>query len=705
MTDKNEKKTVKKMNITIGKKGRFDPSKYINVEPTIKEAKSSTIVVSFGRMNPVTSGHEKLVNVVISEAAKKKADAAIYLSHTQDKKKNPLSYQDKLSFATTAFGSVIRRSSAKNIIEAVKELNTQYDNLILVVGSDRMQEFSDLLNKYNGKEFNFDTIDVVSAGERDPDAEDVSGVSSSKMRSFAAEGNEKEFTAGLPKKLKASSSIICSAVKKGMGMNEDLNELYYLQPDGMWKNNGDGRSKGLTKAEIIDMGKEDMIEEAIDESLSVQQRRRRGIILKRLQPRMKIARQKAKRRMASKEKLLSRSRKKALAVIRHRLSKKPYSEMSPAEKIALDARLAKISPSTLDRIAKKLLPKVRQAERDRLSNVLNPTDTKNENFEAFIGDLETINEASERDTQPHKRFHMGHDKNGGVKFDKRFKFFRKSVNESSEFISEQIINLKDMTENFAMSEKLNAESCINEKNIGVNAAKAQLQITREKISDKEKHDRLMANAIERDKSVKEDTTTVKPFISFKTKSYAPIVPKTVKHELGINVPMKHMIGAAIKAVDLDNDGDVDKFDKTTPDEITGNEKKDMTKLMQKKMTGEVKHTKRGLAFEAVDKSNPKNREYDTDSLVKILKGDTPGQEVKESALNTDIEKGARVSFIYKTLTDGPQNIEGNVVGTETYLHQGSSDVVSSKGRLRVRDDAGRLYIVKHEDINLLEGRK
>jgi len=95
--------------------------------------------------------------------------------------------------------------------------------------------------------------------------------------------------------------------------------------------------------------------------------------------------------------------------------------------------------------------------------------------------------------------------------------------------------------------------------------------------------------------------------------------------------------------------------------------------------------------ESVDKSDPANREHGTDSLVKILKGDTPGQQVKEAALNDYIEKGARVRFEYETMTDGPENVDATVVGTD-----------ADTGRLRVRDNSGKLYVVKHEDVDLIE---
>jgi hypothetical protein len=106
--------------------------------------------------------------------------------------------------------------------------------------------------------------------------------------------------------------------------------------------------------------------------------------------------------------------------------------------------------------------------------------------------------------------------------------------------------------------------------------------------------------------------------------------------------------------------------------------------------------------EAIDKTNPANREYGTDSLVKILKKDTPGQSLKEYALNAPLMRGDRVRFERNTITGVSETIEATIVGSETYSHEGASDVNSSMGRLRVRDDAGKLYFVRHEDVDLIE---
>lgn len=312
-----------------------DPEKYINVEPVIDEAVKKSIVVTFGRFNPITVGHEKLVNRVIAEAISRKADVGVYMSHSQDPKKNPLSYNDKIGLAQQAFGKVVKKSKARTLIDVAKELSGKYSELVVVVGSDREKEFETLMNKYNGKDYTFETIKIVSAGERDPDVEGVKGMSASKMREYAADKNLEKFTKGLPKRLKSSAAAVMATVRSGMGMNESVEELDEAAP------------------------------------LSRMARRRRALIMKRYKTKIAAGRKRAKRKMASREKLEKRARRKALEFMRNRLMKnKKYSEMSPAEKIALDKRLAKVSPKVIDRIAKRLLPKVRSAEKARLKSVL-----------------------------------------------------------------------------------------------------------------------------------------------------------------------------------------------------------------------------------------------------------------------------------------------------------------------------------------------
>jgi len=203
----------------------FDAEKYIDTEPRINEALTDKAVFTFGRMNPPTVGHEKLVNQIIKNAITVKGTPLVYLSKTQDAKKNPLSYDDKIKFGQALFGKkMLINSQAKTIIEVLKELQKKgYKEIVMVAGSDRVKEFDALLNKYNGKDYTFDSIKIVSAGERDPDSDGVDGMSASKMRALAVDGDMDEFSKGVPSTNNTLVKSLYTAVRKGLGIREAMN--------------------------------------------------------------------------------------------------------------------------------------------------------------------------------------------------------------------------------------------------------------------------------------------------------------------------------------------------------------------------------------------------------------------------------------------------------------------------------------------------
>lgn len=223
--DKKKDQDTGKGIIKKNSKTSFDANKFIDTEPTIAEAVQNKAVITFGRMNPPTVGHEKLVNKIISTAISEKGTPLVYLSKTQDAKKNPLTYEQKLKYAQTFFGKrLVVKSNAKTIIQVVQELQKAgFKDLVLVVGSDRVKEFETLLNRYNGKDYTFNSIKVVSAGERDPDSDDVSGMSASKIRAAAAEGNLDLFKKGIPTRNDRLILDLFNDVRKGLGISESLN--------------------------------------------------------------------------------------------------------------------------------------------------------------------------------------------------------------------------------------------------------------------------------------------------------------------------------------------------------------------------------------------------------------------------------------------------------------------------------------------------
>ena len=195
------------------------------------EARGDTCVFTFGRFNPPTTGHEKLLDAVAAQA-KKNVGAPYYVfaSHSENAKKDPLPYAKKVAYMKKMFpkhAKTIVVDKARNVFEiAVSLHNKGHKSIIMVVGSDRVAEFEGLLNKYNGVEarhgyYGFDNIEVISAGERDPDAEGVTGMSASKMRAAASANDFDTFKLGVPSTFKQAMSLF-KDVRKYMGIRESF---------------------------------------------------------------------------------------------------------------------------------------------------------------------------------------------------------------------------------------------------------------------------------------------------------------------------------------------------------------------------------------------------------------------------------------------------------------------------------------------------
>lgn len=187
-----------------------------------KQSGHKVVAFTFGRFNPPTIGHELLINKVKQFAAGN--DYYIFPSHSVDKKKNPLTSEQKVKFMKEMYpnhkDAIIYDVQIRDAIKALKWLEDKgYTDAIFVVGSDRVPAFQ-FIKKYNGKDYNMNTIEIVSAGERDPDADDVSGMSASKMRKAVAEKDMPTFISGLPKNFvsrkKAMVTELFKAVMAGM---------------------------------------------------------------------------------------------------------------------------------------------------------------------------------------------------------------------------------------------------------------------------------------------------------------------------------------------------------------------------------------------------------------------------------------------------------------------------------------------------------
>lgn len=189
-----------------------------------------TIFFTFGRMNPPTIGHEKLLDKLSRSAGKN--PYRVFLSQSTDPAKNPLNYKDKVKLARKMFPrharSIMIDTSVKNVFDVASKLYDEgYKNVVMVVGSDRLREFDILLNKYNGKKgkhgfYNFAKINVISAGERDPDADGAEGMSASKMRAAAKSGDFAQFAQGLTKAIgNPDAKKIFNQVRSAMGLKEE----------------------------------------------------------------------------------------------------------------------------------------------------------------------------------------------------------------------------------------------------------------------------------------------------------------------------------------------------------------------------------------------------------------------------------------------------------------------------------------------------
>ena len=197
------------------------PANYLPVEKT-----KGTLTVAFGRFNPPHLGHLQLMDTAAGAAEAEGSDYMIVPSRSQDAKKNPLDADTKVSIMRQMFPQHSERISndvgTRTIFDVLKKAhNDGYANVRIVGGADRVKEFEKLSNNYNGNLYNFDNIEVVSAGDRDPDSEGVEGLSASRMRLAASEGDFKTFRSGMPEDMRPKDAkAIFDIVRQSMGVAE-----------------------------------------------------------------------------------------------------------------------------------------------------------------------------------------------------------------------------------------------------------------------------------------------------------------------------------------------------------------------------------------------------------------------------------------------------------------------------------------------------
>ena len=170
--------------------------------PPVEKTKG-TLTLAFGRFNPPHAGHQQLMDIAAQSAEHEDSDYIIVPSRSQDAKKNPLDADTKISMMRQMFPQhserIVNDGANRTIFDVLKKAhNDGYSNVRIVAGQDRVKEFDKLSQNYNGQLYQFDNMEVVSSGDRDPDSDGVEGLSSSRMRLAAAEGDFKTFRAGLP---------------------------------------------------------------------------------------------------------------------------------------------------------------------------------------------------------------------------------------------------------------------------------------------------------------------------------------------------------------------------------------------------------------------------------------------------------------------------------------------------------------------------
>jgi len=190
--------------------------------------KTQPVVFAFGRLNPPTIGHQKLIERIITIAKRVKGLPVLYVSASQDKVKNPLTVKQKVAYLKKVYPRGITILPAigteRTFMEILKNrFDKKYTDVYMIAGSDRVAEFKKLIKKYNGTDYNFDTVNVVSAGERDADATGAKGMSASKMRAFASVNDFTSFKQGLISGTKEKDAMkLFKDLKKGMGVNEAM---------------------------------------------------------------------------------------------------------------------------------------------------------------------------------------------------------------------------------------------------------------------------------------------------------------------------------------------------------------------------------------------------------------------------------------------------------------------------------------------------
>ena len=232
------RQTEKEKRISTGTSAEPGAEPVMTMQPAEVEKTKGTLTIAFGRFNPPTTGHEKLLDTVASSSDED--DYMIVPSRSQDNKKNPLDPDTKVSVMQKMFpkhkNKIVNDKANRTIFDVLKKAhNDGYANVRIVGGGDRVKEFDKLANDYNGKLYQFDNLEVMSAGDRDPDSDDVTGMSASKQRKAAAEGDIKAFMKGVPKSLsQKDSEELFKKIRAAMNIKEGWS-VWEIAPKFDWQ--------------------------------------------------------------------------------------------------------------------------------------------------------------------------------------------------------------------------------------------------------------------------------------------------------------------------------------------------------------------------------------------------------------------------------------------------------------------------------------
>lgn len=347
---------------------------------------SKTIYATIARANPPTAGHEFLFEQVKTLAESNSADARIFITQRTDYKKNPLNWEEKIKLIEESMpscsGIISKNQEIRNIFDGLKLLESEgYTDVKLVVGEDRKEWFGNLVEQYNGVEFNFNTITAISAGDRLDEGEGIESISATKARKAIVDRDFNTFRSMLPSTLKenykqalkvyddvslamlvedceSDEEKFIQELEEFIDQMSDQEVEEYLDESDIQEDN---QARMLFESDMLEL-EDSILEEAV---ISKQERIKRSLRMKRLSKKIHRRAEMAKKRMPSSEQLDKRARRAAINIMKTRIAKKPISGLSPAEKERVETLLKK-RMGAVKRLSIKLVPKLRSASKERI---------------------------------------------------------------------------------------------------------------------------------------------------------------------------------------------------------------------------------------------------------------------------------------------------------------------------------------------------